>query len=96
MQRIKPAVNRNGNGQRLVDSIRVSRFKELRAFVVYTNWHPRAIGVRMHWNKRGRKRAPSDDTFDPILVPLDRATDLVALLSRAYTLALNSQREEDP
>lgn len=95
--RVRPSVSLGGNGGRLVGGVSLSPQRELRAFVVFHNGHPRSIGIRLHWNAHSGRVPPSNpEVFTPVEIPMDCVAAVQALLSQAHDLALESGYDPNP
>jgi hypothetical protein len=94
-----PSVSIRGNGLKLVDAVVLSTHRELRAYVVFQDWIPTGVEIRLHHpsRERGRKRAGLPPYgFRPVTVPIEHVTDVQVLLARALDCARQPLRELTP
>jgi len=79
-------MSKKGNGLKLVDAVVLSPSRELRAYVMFENWAPTAIEIRLH-KKPTRRVGKQNFGFRPLHVPLNHVTDVQVLLARARDCA---------
>lgn len=85
------SVSKRGNGLKLVDAVVFSKTRELRAYVVFANFVPTAIEIRLH--RASKQKGFTSHGFRPVHVPIGHVTDVQVLLARARDCARHPQKE---